>query len=116
VSASAATACIRSATIAQLKFGFMVSSSIMARQRPGIVGHPHDETQRPRWTPAQRFSVPNGALATGRQDAPGGGAQDGSRFSRNAAIPSAASAEANSAWETSVARVNAGSRSIPGIV
>ena len=45
-----------------------------------------------------------------------GGAQDGSRFSRNAAMPSAASAEANSAWETSVVRVNAAARSIPGIV
>ena len=50
------------------------------------------------------------------QDALGGRAQDGSRFSRNAAIPSAASAEANSAWDTSVVRVNAASLSIPGIV
>ena len=51
-----------------------------------------------------------------RQVAPGGGAQDGSRFSLNAAIPSAASAEVNSAWETSVVRVNASSRAIPGIL
>ena len=38
-----------------------------------------------------------------------GGAQDGGRFSRKAAIPSAASAEANSAWDTSVVRAKAAS-------
>ena len=71
-------------------------------------------------TPAEIFFAAeprrSGRCDAVRHGAPGGGAQDGSRFSRNAAIPSAASAEANSAWETSVARVNAASRSIPGIV
>jgi len=45
-----------------------------------------------------------------------GGAHEGGRFSRKAAIPSAASAEANSDWDSSLVRVNAALRSIPGIV
>src|ERR1700722_10974397 len=101
----------------------MVFSSIMARERPGIVGHPHDEARRRRWTPPRKFFRRRNAAGQagseqkcGGQDPLGGGAQDGRRFSRNAAIPSAASAEANSAWDTSVVRVNAASLSIPGIV
>jgi hypothetical protein len=51
-----------------VKFGFMVSSSIVARERPGIVGHPHDETGGPRWTPPRNFL--SRASAQARQTAP----------------------------------------------
>jgi hypothetical protein len=100
-----------------------VSSSIMARERPGIVLSPprrnpagEMDTSGKKFSGRETAQVRRMPAARAGQDAPGGGAQDGSRFSRNAAIPSAASAEPNSARETSVARVNAASRSIPGIV
>src|SRR5262249_20902854 len=88
--------------------------------RPGIVVTPTTKPGGRDGHLGQKFPWParrrSGHCQRAGQGALGGGAQDGRRFSRNAAIPSAASAEANSAWETSVARVNAASRFIPGIV
>jgi hypothetical protein len=99
---------IRPATTSLLFTRIMVPSSVAARE-------PQNLLVTPTTNPGDRDGHPAEEIWKEFQD-PAGGAHEGSRFSRKAATPSAASAEANSFWDSSVVRVNAAPRSIPGIV
>ena len=99
---------IRPATTSLLFTRFMVPSSVAAREPQILLVTPTTKPGAPDGHPGRRN------LETSQD--PADGAQEGGRFSRNAAMPSAASAEANSFWDSSVVRANAADRSIPGIV
>ncbi len=100
---------MRPATTSLLFTRIMVPSSVAAREPQNLLV-----------TPTTKLDARDGHRAGEIPERicqdPADGAQDGGRFSRNAAMPSAASAEANSFWDSSVVRANAAPRSIPPIV